>query len=71
MKDKLIIILEDILETDIKDDDSDKNIDSWDSLNHLRIILEIESEFSIKVDHNNIQKLNSVKSILHYINSKQ
>lgn len=71
MKDKLISILEDILETDIKDDDSDKNIDSWDSLNHLRIILEIESEFSIKVDHNDIQKLNSVKDILLYINSKQ
>ena len=44
MKDKLIIILEDILETDIKDDDSDKNIDSWDSLNHLRIIFYVQDE---------------------------
>lgn len=43
-----------------------KNTDfnNWDSLALVRITLEIEKKFKIKIAPRNLNKLNSVKSIL-------
>jgi acyl carrier protein len=50
------------------------NIDScandfaqWDSLAHLRIMLEIQKMYKIKISTSKMSELNSVKSILFYL----
>jgi acyl carrier protein len=49
---------------DIKLKYKDKN---WDSINHLRIILEIEEDFNIKISQKEIPSLLSYKEILDHI----
>ena len=41
-----------------------KNIKKWDSLNHINLILSIESKFKIKITPEQNFKLNSYKKIL-------
>ena len=41
-----------------------KNIKKWDSLNHINLILSIESKFKIKITPEQNFKLNSYKNIL-------
>ena len=49
----------------------DKNFNSsnpeWDSLASIRIFLEIEKFYKIKMDKSKIYELDSVKSILNYL----
>lgn len=46
------------------------NIDNWDSLNHLILIMKLEEAVSIKFDIENINKLNSISSIIDEIIKK-
>lgn len=41
-----------------------EDIASWDSINHLSLILELESEFGIKLSVDEIEGLKSVKQIM-------
>lgn len=70
MNEKVLKLLGEVLEKNIKLNDSADNLSNWDSLNHLRIILEIENEFDISIEHEIIPDLNSVKKILDYLNTK-
>ena len=51
---------------------SQENLENWDSLNHILLIVEIEKKFDIKFKVGEISELNSVKKIferiLYYIN---
>ena len=38
----------DILKHDIKEDASPDNIESWDSLKHMNLIVALEEEFEVK-----------------------
>ncbi|MBN3170330.1 acyl carrier protein [Pectobacterium brasiliense] len=60
-------ILEEILECNIYDELSKDNCDNWDSINHVNIILSLQSEYNIKIEHHHIDKLLSYKSICEYI----
>ncbi len=53
-------------EEDINIETSSKNFGAWDSLAHLRIILELEKRSNIKVRNDQIGELNSVKKIIKY-----
>ena len=48
------------LETDIK------NTPEWDSLAHVRLILELEKESKIKVRNDQIGELNSIKKLIKH-----
>jgi acyl carrier protein len=39
----------------------------WDSLNHLRLMIELESEFGINLTPNNFQELTSYNKIIKFI----
>tara|TARA_B100000795_G_C22419275_1_gene293864 strand:+ start:11 stop:229 length:219 start_codon:yes stop_codon:yes gene_type:complete len=39
----------------------------WDSLAHIRIILEIQKKTKIKISTSKMTELNSIKSILAYL----
>jgi len=44
----------------ITEDDSPATIAGWDSVNHIHLILSLESEFSVSFDPGEIGELNSV-----------
>jgi len=67
MLSKVIKILEEVLEMKIEKDASTDNISAWDSLNQIRIILEIEDVFNLKVNFDDISKLTSVDTIVSYL----
>ena len=66
MDNKLKIIFAEILEVDVSkitDDASPENIDTWDSLKQMGLIVAIEEEFKIQFDEDDIFELNSYSMI--------
>jgi acyl carrier protein len=63
---------------DVFDDDSfevtpklsAKDVDGWDSLTHIRLILTIEREFKIKFSTSEIGKLQTVGDLITLIKAK-
>ena len=43
------------------------DIEDWDSLMHMRLVLEIESEYQIEIPINEIPKINSLRDFYKYI----
>ena len=60
IQNKIFKILSGILKADIKKLQThlknSKNINNWDSLNHIKIIMAIEEEFNIKFSNKEILK---------------
>ena len=48
---------------DISDDVSMENCDKWDSLNHLNLIMELEEEFNVSLEPEDIAVMRSVDEI--------
>ena len=46
-------------------------IRDWDSINHLNLIVELESEFNLGLSMEEIEKLSSVRQIVDLINSRK
>jgi acyl carrier protein len=43
-----------------------KNIKSWDSLNHMKILLALQKEFKKKIDFSKASQLNSYKKLCKF-----
>jgi acyl carrier protein len=48
---------------EISESSSKDNIDDWDSLEHLKLVLEIESKFKVRFSLEVIPQITSLKSI--------
>jgi len=62
-----------ILEIDsaeISDESSPDNLPEWDSLMHLKIILELEKAFSINISPEEGIELENFKMICNYVNER-
>lgn len=59
-----------VTEKSITLDTTVETIERWDSLSHIKIIVDIEKDFDIKIDTSVIGELNSVKSIIQYIEAE-
>jgi len=70
MKDKVYKILRLVLDCEFDEDVSQENCEEWDSMNHINIVLELQSEFGFKVPVEDIEKLVSFKAILLYLENK-
>lgn len=69
MKEKIKEILKRTLNlTDINDDIAMTNCEKWDSLSHLNLVVELESEFGITIEPEDIAEMRSLKSIVNKIN---
>ena len=55
-----------ISENSINLETDTKNTPEWDSLAHVRIILELEKELKIKVRNDQIGELNSIKKLIKH-----
>jgi acyl carrier protein len=47
-----------------------KNVKSWDSLNHVKLIMALESKFKLSIDPNDGIKLLSFVIVCNYIQKK-
>jgi acyl carrier protein len=70
---KLKQVVSDILAVDIDNIDensSSDNIDQWDSLSHIRLVMAIEVEFKVKLTPDDMMDMLSVKLIKMILEEK-
>jgi acyl carrier protein len=73
MKNKIINIMSDIFDIkrdSIKDSSSINNIEKWDSLTHLNMIISLEKEFNIEFSPEETVEMITFKKIFANIKSK-
>ena len=73
MNSKLVKLLSDVFdmkEIEITIDLVKDDIDSWDSLKQMDLVLSIENNYDITLEMEEIVKMSSVKSIVEIIESK-
>ena len=66
VNEKLATVFKDVFELDaseIKPDTNPEDIENWDSMGHLQLILKIEEVFDVKFPTDSIADLTSVKKI--------
>ena len=71
MKEKVIEIMKDVLETeDISLNTSQDNCENWNSLRHLNLVSELEDAFNMEFEPEEIADMHSVNSIIEIIKKK-
>jgi acyl carrier protein len=66
-------VVSDILEVDIDDineNSSPDNIEKWDSLSHIKLVMAIEVEFNVKLTPDDMMDMLSVKLIKMILTEK-
>ncbi len=74
MKNELISIMSEIFETNLKEFDGDikqENIENWDSLSHLTLVVELEEFFSVSFEPDEISEMNSIQKIQKILQKKK
>ena len=46
------------------------NIESWDSLNHIKLIIALEEEFNIDLTEEEIMEMDSLETIINTLDTK-
>ena len=64
---KIIAKVFGLMDNSINMSTSQENLENWDSLNHILLIVEIEKKFDIKFKVGEIGELNSVEKIFERI----
>lgn len=52
-----------VADEDLTDDSSPETVSSWDSLNHLNLILALEGEFGIELTPDDAMEMTSIANI--------
>jgi acyl carrier protein len=66
-------VISDILEVDvntINDNSSPDNIQHWDSLTHIKLVMAVEAEFNVKLTPEDMMDMLSVKLIRMILEEK-
>lgn len=64
MEEKIVSILKQVLGVENIDETcSQKNCENWDSLRHLNLVVELESEFDVEFEPEEIAQMKSVEEI--------
>lgn len=69
---RLTEIFEDVFDDEIKvtPELSAKDVDGWDSLSHIRLILTIEKKFKIKFSTSEVGRLENVRDLVALISER-
>ena len=71
MEEKVLSILCKVLEdNNLTTNCSQQNCDSWDSLHHLNICFELEGEFGVMFEPDEMIEMNSFENIIKILNKK-
>lgn len=63
MKEEILEVVSRVLETEVDENTSQKNCSQWDSLHHLNLIIELEMEFDVSFEPEEIAEMKSVSEI--------
>jgi acyl carrier protein len=72
MKERVLNIISDIMKWPLKkihEDSSPEDIDTWDSLNQINLVLALEEEFDVRFTDDQIVQMLSVRSIIETLES--
>ena len=72
MEEKIKNVMSIVLEVpaeEIKEDSSFRNLENWDSLNHMKLIAALEEEFNIQLNEQDIIEMQSFKLIRHILST--
>lgn len=61
----------DIDEDDINEETNNESVEKWDSLNHLRLVTALESEFGVTLTMEEINNMSSYTEIVELISKHQ
>ena len=64
---KIMSDIFDVKQHDITDESSMENIEKWDSLGHLKLIMAIEKEFGFSIDTVDMVEVTSFTKIILYL----
>lgn len=71
MEEKVLEILKEVLEDEnVNIETSQENNSIWDSLRHLNLIVELESEFDVSFEPEEIAEMTSAHKIIEVLSSK-
>lgn len=71
IENKLKELIASVFEIDAKKINADfaaKNVEQWDSMNHMNLIVAIEEEFDMEIDEDEILDLMSFQALADYLN---
>jgi acyl carrier protein len=75
--DAILCRVQDVFRAELDDEDlvigpdtSQKNLTTWDSLAHIRLVSGIESEFNIQLNLTEIEHITSVRQFVDLINQR-
>lgn len=67
MKERVLSIVSNIMKwplKEINEDSSPEDIDTWDSLNQINLVLALEEEFDVRFTDDQIVQMLSVRSVI-------
>lgn len=67
MKDNILKIKKLLGKLNINNDQKFNNLEDWDSLTHMKFIFNLEKEFKLKLNINDILKIKDINSCLKII----
>ena len=72
MEEKVLDILKNLFELDSVDSTiSQATCEQWDSMGQLNLVVELESEFDVTLEPEEIAEMNSFDKIIEILNSKK
>ena len=71
MEQKILDIMKSVFQTDILDETcSQKSCEQWDSMNHLNLVVELEMEFGVAFEPEEIAKMQTFEEVVRIVKSK-
>ena len=71
MEKKVLEILKDLFELDTVDETcSQATCEKWDSMGHLNLVVELESEFDLSLEPEEISEIKNFDDIIRILKSK-
>lgn len=71
MEEKILEILKNVLETEVDKTCSQQTCDAWDSMKQLDLVVELESEFDISLEPEEIGEMKSFQDVVNLVSKKK
>ena len=72
MEEKVLEILKNLFELDSVDETcSQENCEKWDSMGQLNLVVELETEFDVTLEPEDIGEMKSFKDIIRILKTKE
>lgn len=68
---EIIAIIFEMNASELSDESSITNVEQWNSMNHMKLILTLEEEFNLSINDDNAIELLSVSDICKFIEARK